>query len=84
MLQMAWKTDEDEKIMDLADTPEFVLVKFCDGILRHQDIRNPATQRTVQEIINALKVKLKEASASDWYNLKSYITQVDDLLKQFA
>ena len=88
MLQMVMKAGEDEKVMDLVDTPEFVLRQSCDMILRHQDMRNPDAQRMVQDIISALKVKATKESdepgALSRYNLKSYIMQVDDLLLQFA
>ena len=79
---------EDEKVMDLADTSEFVLVEFCNMILRHRDIRNPEIRDRIQEIINALKVKSEklsgEPAASNRYNLKNYIMGIEDLLKQFA
>ena len=74
---------EDKEVMDLVDTPEIVLVQFCDMILRHRDIRNPDVRQRVQEFINALKIKATKESAEpaafDRYSLKSYITGVEDL-----
>ena len=89
MLQMVMnKGTDNEEVMDLVDTPEFVLVQFCDLILRRRDIRNPETRQGVQEIVNALKVKAEgnsdEPVTYNRYDLKNYITGIEDLLKQFA
>ena len=89
MLQIVMNAGKDnEKIMDLVDTPEIVLVQFCDMTLKHRDLRNQDIRNTVQQIINALKVKAEKESTEpvvfNRYDLKSYITDIEDLLKQFA
>ena len=92
MLQMVVNAGKDnEQVMELVDTPEFVLVQFCNLILRHRDIRNPDVRYRVQETINALKIKAERTPDPDdepvtfnRYDLKNYIKDIEDLLKQFA
>ena len=87
MLQIACKSGDDEQILDLVDTPEFVLVQFCEAILRHQDLRNPDARRMLREIVNALKIKDdKEPVDHISYgrnNLKENIAYVEGLLRQY-
>jgi len=75
-------------VMELVDAPEIVLVEFCNMTLRHRDIRDPDIRHSVQEIINALKVKAGEKSDEpvtyNRYDLKNYVTEIEDLLKKFA
>jgi hypothetical protein len=88
MLQMKMVRGENEEIMDLVDTPEFVLVQFCDMVLKHQDMRNPEAQRLVRENIVALKIKAEKDSTDlvsfDRHNLKRYISGIEELLEQFS
>jgi len=89
MLQMVRNPGkEDEEVIDLVDTPTFVLVQFCDVALRRYDMRNPDIRNQVQETINALKVKIEKESYDltpfNRYDLKDYVTRVDDTLKQFT
>jgi hypothetical protein len=78
---------EDEEVMELVDTPEFVLVQYCGMILRHRDIRIPTFHNMLAEIIAALKVKAeKEADGPGTfsrYDLKEYIKDVEGLLIQY-
>ena len=87
MLQMVWKSDGDEQVLDLVDTPEFVLVQFCEMILRHRDLRNPDARRMLRETTAALKVKAEKEPvdnfAYDRQILKENIAFVEGLLKQF-
>lgn len=87
MLQMVWKSGGDEQVLDLVDTPEIVLVQFCETILRHQDLRNPDARQMLQEIITALKVKAEKEPvdhiAFNRHDLKENIAYVEDLLRQF-
>jgi len=89
MLQIVMNSGKDnEKVMDLLDTPEIVLVQFCDMTLRHRDLKNQDVRDTVQNIIDALKVKTEKDSiepvAFNRHDLKSYIKYIEDLLKQFV
>ena len=87
MLQMVMKSGDKEQVLDLVEVPELVLVQSCNMILRHQDLRNPDAQYMLQEFVGALKVKAREdlvgPAAFNRHDLKKYITQIDDLLKQF-
>jgi hypothetical protein len=78
---------DNEKIMDLVDTPEFVLVQFCDLIIRRRDLRNPETHNRLTETVKALKIKAQEEASGpgtfDRYELKEYIAGIEDLLKQY-
>jgi hypothetical protein len=88
MVQMVMKAgDKDEQVMELVDTPEFVLVQFCDLIVRKRDIRNPDTHNTLRETVDALKIKSNEEATGigqfNRYDLKKFIAQIDDLLNQY-
>jgi hypothetical protein len=88
MLQMVLnKGAEDEEVMELVDTPEFILVQYCGMILRHRDIRIPQFHNMLSEIIGALKVIAeKEADGPGTYNrhvLKDYVKDIEELLIQF-
>lgn len=87
MLQMLMKSGGDEQVLDLVDTPEIVLIQFCEAILRHQDLRNPDARRMLKETAAALKAKAAKEPvdhvAFDRQNLKENIAYVEDLLKQF-
>jgi len=87
MLQMSWKTGDTERVVDLVEVPEFVLVQFCDLILRKQDLRNPDARYMLRETINALKVKAEEEPVGpatfERSSLKEQIAQIEGLLDQF-
>ena len=87
MLQMLMKSGDEEQVLDLVDTPEFVLVKFCEMILRHQDLRNPDARRMLRDTLAALKVKAEKEPVDhisyDRRYLKEDIAYVEDLLKKF-
>ena len=87
MLQMLWKSGDTEKVVDLVEVPEFVLVQFCDVILRKQDLRNPEARYILRETANALKVKAEEPpdspNAYSRHSLKEYVAQIERLLDQF-
>jgi hypothetical protein len=87
MLQMMWKSGDTEQVLDLVGVPEFVLVQFCDVILRKQDLRNPDARYMLRETVNALKVKAEEApvgpAAFDRHSLKEQISRIEGLLVQF-
>ena len=87
MLQVAMKSGDDEQILDLVDTPEIVLVQFCEAILRHQDLRNPDARYLLRETVKALKVKADKEPVDhivyDRNNLKENIAYVEGLLRQY-
>ena len=87
MLQMSMKSGDDEQVLDLVEVPEFVLVQFCEMILRHQEMRNPDARYMLRETVNALKVKAEEAAVGpgtyDRYSLKGMIARIEELLDQF-
>ena len=87
MLQMLWKSGDTEQVVDLVEVPEFVLVQFCDLILRKQDLRNPDARYMLRETVNALKVKAEEppdgSAAFERHSLKEQIEQIEGLLDQF-
>jgi hypothetical protein len=84
---MSVKSGDDEQVLDLVEIPEFVLVQFCEMILRHQDMRNQDARYMLRETVNALNVKAKEAAAGqdtyDRYSLKGAIARIEELLDQF-
>ena|GEM_PF-3220553 len=87
-LQMVWKAGEkEEEILELTETPEFVLIQFCDIIIRKQDLRNPDARYMLDETVNALKVKAEKEpygySPFDRKGLKEYIAHIEDLLIKF-
>ena len=86
-LQMLMKTgDKEETVLELTETPEFVLIQFCDVIIRKQDLRNPDTRYVLDETLNALRVKAEREP--DGYtpfsrqDLKEFIAMIDELLKK--
>ena len=87
-LQMVWKADDKEQVLELVETPTMILIQFCDLMIRKQDLRNPDVQYMMRENINALKIKA-EKEPDDCYTpfnrreLKEYITQVEGLLMKF-
>jgi hypothetical protein len=87
MLQMLMKSGDEEQVLDLVDTPEFVLVQFCDLILRKQDLRNPDARKMLRETVYALKAKIAKEPvdhiAYERNNLKENIAYIEDLLRQF-
>ena len=87
MLQMLMKSGDNERILNLVEVPEFVLVQFCDAILRKQDLRDPDARYMLRETINAIKVKAEEEPservAFDRASLKAQVTQIESLLAQF-
>jgi hypothetical protein len=87
MLQMSVKSGDGEQVLDLVEIPEFILVQFCEMILRHQDMRNQDARYMLRETVNALNVKAKEAAAGqdayDRYSLKGAIARIEELLDQF-
>jgi len=87
MMQMVWNQGADnEQVLDLVDVPEFVLVQFCDLILRRQDLRNPTVRDMLRDLASALKVKfeqkLVEQSMYNQQDLKDSINQIEELLRQ--
>ena len=87
MLQMLMKSGDNEQVLDLAETPEFALVQFCDLILRKQDLRNPDARYILRETVSALKVKAEKEPSDPvaFYrtDLKAQIAQIEGLLEQF-
>jgi len=85
------KAGNDETIMDLEDTPDFVLVQFCSMILRHRDLRDPEHRQKVQGIVSALKAKAEKPGQNSISSfslskseLESYIALVEDILLEFS
>jgi hypothetical protein len=87
MLKMVMKSGGKEQVLDLEDTPELVLIQFCNLILRHHDLRNPDSRTLLRETLNALKVKAELKSPEPYTvsreTLKQDIAEIEDLLKQF-
>ena len=92
MLQIVEKTGDKEEVLDLVDTPEMILVQMCDVIMRKWYLKDPDTQRHLQDIAGALKtIASKEVKdgvcngQSNLYNrdmLKKYAAAVEDVVKQ--
>jgi hypothetical protein len=87
MLKMVWNSGDEEQVIELTETPEFVLINFCDIIIRKQDLRNPDVRYMLRETVNALKVKAEGEpdgyTPFDRRGLKEHIAQIEDLLKKF-
>jgi hypothetical protein len=87
MLQMMMKSGDEEQVLDLAEAPEFLLIQFCEMILKHQDLRNPDARYMLREIVNALKIKAEKEPvdpvAFECCSLKEQLVQVEGLLNQF-
>ncbi len=86
-MQMVWKSGDKEQILELVDSPEVVLVQFCNSILRHQDLRNPDARHMLRETVNALKVKAEQEPdsplAMDRHDLKEKLAEIEELLDKF-
>jgi hypothetical protein len=86
-MQIVRKTGDEEQVLELVDTPEFVLVQFCNSILRHQDLRNPDARRILRETVDALKVKAGQepdsSAAMNRYELKDKLAEIEELLDKF-
>ena len=88
-LKMIYKAGEnEEKVLELAETPEIVLLEFCDLIIRKQDLRNPDARNMLDENLNALRNKAEKEPDGNYtpfsrQDLKEYIAQIDDFLKKF-
>jgi len=84
MLQMLLKSNDNEQVLDLAEVPEFVLVQFCDLILRKRDLSNPGARNMLREMVSALKSKADKEPydpvAFHRADLKAQITQIEGLL----
>jgi hypothetical protein len=87
MLQMVLKSGDEEQVLDLLEVPEFVLMQFCDSILRKQDLRNPVVRDMLRDLTNALKIKAEQEPvdrvAIDRHSLKEQLTQIEGLLAKF-
>ena len=87
-MQMLWKTGDKEQVLELVDTPELVLVQFCNSILRHQDLRNPDARHRLRELVNALKAKAEQEPdgpfAMNRYELKEKLAEIEELLAKFG
>jgi hypothetical protein len=91
MIQIVRNLGDDEEVYDLTETPDFLLVHFCEAILRHHDPRNPKVQNTLREFVDALRVKV-DGNAKDAFTctitydreeLNKIIETIDGLLAQF-
>jgi len=85
MLKFVWnKGDDDEKVLDLIDTPDIVLVQSCNAFLKYHGLKNPDSRRRVKETIDALKIKAETEPAGpscfDRHDLIAYIAEVEGLL----
>jgi len=87
MLQMLMKSGDNEQVLDLVEVPEFVLLQFCDLILRKQDLSNPDVRYMLRETIGALKAKAEAPSDPASFcrtGLKEQVAQIEGLLEQFG
>ena len=87
MLQIVMNSGKDnEEVMELVDTHEYVLMQFLEMTLKYRDMRDPQHRRIAQEFLDALKVKAgKEPDSPHAYNreaLKKYIADIEDALSQ--
>jgi hypothetical protein len=86
-MQMIWITGDEKRVLELVDTPELVLVQFCNSILRHQDLRNPDARRMLRETVDALKVKAGQEPdsplAMDRFELKEKLVEIEEALDKF-
>ena len=87
MLQMVMKSgDGEDVILDLVDTPDFVLIKMCDLMIRKQDLRHPDVQRGLKDISDAFKAKMAdESKISPPYtreDIEFHSLQLDELLAE--
>ena len=90
MIKMVMDPGDNEEVYDLTETPDFLLVQFCESILRHQDVRNPDVQNILREFVDALRAKvdnnLKDAFACtitySQNEIRGIINAVDGLLKK--
>ncbi len=86
-MQMLWKTGDKEQVIELVDSPEVILVQFCNSILRHQDLRSPDVRHRLREIVNALKVKAEQEpdgpADMNRYELKEKLAEIEELMAKF-
>ena len=87
MLQMLWKSGDTEKVVDLVEVPELVLVQFCDIYLRKRDLSDPQNREILRETANALKVKAEKPPDSPHAysrsSLKELVANIEGLLDKF-
>jgi hypothetical protein len=92
MIKMVMNPGDEEQVYDLKETPSFLLVQFSESIIRHQDLRNPQTQNTLREFVDALKAK-EDNSTKDGFTcsinigrseLKEIITTIENLLERVS
>ncbi len=88
MLKILMTSDDgSERILDMAETPDIILVKFLDLHLRHGDMNNPDTRRALRDTVTALKAKAEkeptELVSFDLPSFKAAIDKAEELLKQF-
>ena len=88
MLQIVMNPGEDEEISDLADAPEIILVQFCTMILKHQDLRDPDVQKSLRELLDAMKARADTEPVGpgcyDRRYLKEDIARIEDLLDSLS
>jgi hypothetical protein len=90
MIKMVMNPGDEEQVYDLTETPDFLLLQFCESILRKQDLRNPEVQNMLGEIVDALRAKVDNKSKDgfgflitvDRNELKGVIQAIDGLLMQ--
>ena len=58
MMQLLRKSGEKEEVYDLTETPDYLLVTFCETILRHYDMRNPEARNILRDFADAIRTKL--------------------------
>jgi len=87
MLDILWKSGDKERVIDLVEAPEIVLLTFCEMILREQDLRNPDARYMLRGAVNALKVKTEKLpdcpDAYSRHRSKECIARIEDLLDQY-
>ena len=92
MIKMVMDPGDNEEVYDLTETPDFLLVQFCESILRHQDVRNPDVQNILREFVDALRAKvdnnLKDAFACtitySQNEIRGIINAIDGMLEKVA
>ena len=55
MTQIVWNPGPNEKVMELTDAPPFVLMHYCDFMIRRGDLGDPAIRRQLREFADALR-----------------------------
>jgi len=79
---------DDEKILDLEDTPEIVLIEFSTMIIRHRDLSDPYWQSVLREFNDAIKVKLEKMTDDsclyDRRSLMEGVAEIENHLNMLA